>query len=265
MPAKASILEQILSAKRAEVAALKRSGRAPELRRLAEAAPAGRDFLAALRLCPGPAVIAEIKKTSPSRGRLGEGIEAADLARRYRAGGAAALSVLTDGPYFGGSLDDLVRARRAVDLPVLRKDFIIDPVQLHQAKTAGADAVLLIAAALEPELLADLHAESKALGLCPLVEVHAREELEPVLGLGPEVVGLNNRNLADLSVSLETSLRLRPLLPAGVLAVSESGISQPQDLARLRAGGLDAFLVGTALAGSADPTAALKRLIGAEG
>jgi len=264
VPDQASILERILAAKRAEVAALKRAGRAGELRRLAEAAPAGRDFLAALRRCPGPAVIAEIKKASPSSGRLGDGLEAAELARCYRAGGAAALSVLTDGPYFNGSLDDLVQARRAVDLPVLRKDFIIDPVQLHQARAAGADAVLLIAAALEPELLAGLYAEARGLGLCPLIEVHARVELEPVLRLEPEVVGLNNRNLADLSVSLETSLRLRPFLPAGVLAVSESGIREPQDVARLRAGGLDAFLIGTALVRSADPTAALRRLIGAE-
>ena len=185
------------------------------------------------------------------------GLDAAAQARAYAAGGAAACSVLTDGPFFGGSLADLARVRGAVQVPLLRKDFILHPAQIYQARLAGADALLLIAAALEPEQLAALYAEALALGLTPLIEVHAAQELPPVL------VGVNNRDLKTLAVDLGTCLRLRPLIPASTLVVAESGIRGPQDVARLQAGGLDAFLVGTLLMRASDPQAAVAALAAA--
>jgi len=222
--------------------------------------PAGRDLLSALKDCQGAAVIAEIKRASPSVGRLKESVEVRSLARAYEAGGAAALSVLTDGPFFSGSLGDLKEAGCAVELPILRKDFIIDASQLYQSKLAGADAVLLIAAALGPPLLEELFLEALDLGLNPLVEVHAREELDRVLDLNPALIGVNNRDLATLEVSLAACLELRGLIPPETLVVAESGIASPQDVARLRAGGIDAFLVGTTLMQADDPGAAVRRL-----
>ncbi|MFH1059512.1 MAG: indole-3-glycerol phosphate synthase TrpC, partial [Pseudomonadota bacterium] len=226
------------------------------------AAPPAKDFVAALAARP-IAVIAAIKKASPSAGAIRPGLNVPGQARAYAAGGAAALSVLTDAPFFGGSLADLAAARGAVDLPVLRKDFIIDPMQLHQARSAGADAALLIAAALTPEQLAALYAEALAVGLTPLIEVHAVKELGPVLELEPPLIGVNNRDLTTLEVDLATAERLRGIIPAHIPVVAESGISGPADVARLAAAGIRAFLVGTALMKSAEPTAALRALIGA--
>ncbi|MEW5912127.1 MAG: indole-3-glycerol phosphate synthase TrpC [Thermodesulfobacteriota bacterium] len=253
------VLRRILEQKQAEVAAL--AGRAPELRRLAADIPPPRDFLAALRARPGRAVIAEVKRASPSAGPLTAAVDPAAQAARYQNGGAAALSVLTDGPFFQGSLADLRQARAAVALPVLRKDFIIDPAQLYESRAAGADAVLLIAAALEPPQLKDLYQQAVGLGLAVLVEVHQETELVPALALNPPLVGVNNRDLRTMRVDLDTSLRLRPLIPAATTVVAESGIAGPEQVTRLRAGGLDAFLVGSHLMRAPDPAAALRALV----
>ena len=239
---------------------MKRKIHPAEARRQARRMPAGRDLLSALKDCPFAPIIAEIKRASPSAGRLKESVEVHSLAQAYRSGGAAALSVLTDGPFFSGSLGDLKEAKCAVDLPILRKDFIIDASQLYQSKLAGADAVLLIAAALNPSLLEELFLEALELGLSSLIEVHAREELDHVLTLSPALIGVNNRDLATMAVSLATCLELRALIPPETIVVAESGIASPQDVARLRAGGIDAFLVGTTLMQAGDPGAAVRRL-----
>jgi len=253
-------LARILAKKYEEVAELKSRVDRRDLKRQAEEAPPGRDFSAALRDCPRVPIIAEIKKASPSAGTIKSSVNVGRLAQEYQAGGAAALSVLTDQPFFGGSLADLAEARQAVNLPLLRKDFLIDPLQLYQARIAGADAVLLIVAALEPAQLAELFYEALELGLTPLVEVHREEEMAAALSLNPPLIGLNNRDLATLEVSLETCLRLRPLVTNGALVVGESGINEPADIARLRAAGLDAFLVGTALMRAVEPKALLAAL-----
>lgn len=260
-----TVLDKILAVKVDEVARLKAIGRSAELRAQAEAAGPGRNFLAALKDHPGRAIIAEIKKASPSAGVFQPARRVDDQARAYQAGGAACLSVLTDRQFFGGSPADLNLARQTVDLPILRKDFIIDPIQIHEAKAAGADAVLLIAAALEPGLLADLHALAGEVGLCPLVEVHEQNELDPVLGLKPDLIGINNRNLKTLQVSLDNFGRLRRLIPASTTVVAESGVTAPADLDRLEAEGAAAFLIGTTLMRSANPTTELIRLRGGEG
>ncbi|MFZ5587617.1 MAG: indole-3-glycerol phosphate synthase TrpC [Thermodesulfobacteriota bacterium] len=253
------VLGRILAAKVGEVAGL-RAGLDPQrLRAQALAAPPAMDFAAALMARP-IAIIAEIKKASPSAGAIRPGLNVAGQARAYAAGGAAALSVLTDAPFFGGSLADLAAARGAVGLPILRKDFIIDPLQLHQARLAGADAALLIAAALTPSQLADLFAEARAVGLTPLIEVHAEAELGPVLALDPPLVGVNNRDLASLAVDLATAERLRRIIPDHIPVVAESGVAGPADVARLAAAGIRAFLVGTALMRSPDPALALRAL-----
>jgi indole-3-glycerol phosphate synthase len=255
-----SVLNRIIDKKRLEVEALRAKTDPDDLKRRAGQSPPGRDFTAALRDCPRVPVIAEIKKASPSAGTLKQGIRVDQWAENYQAGGAAALSVVTDGPFFGGDLGDFEEARGAVDLPALRKDFIIDPIQLYQSKVAGADAVLLIVAALAPERLRDLFHEALDLGLTPLVEVHCREELDDALALDPPLIGINNRNLATLQVSLETCLALRPLIGPETLVVGESGIKGPEDIRTLRAGGIDAFLVGTTLMCAPDPCAMLNSL-----
>ncbi|MCF8033042.1 MAG: indole-3-glycerol phosphate synthase TrpC [Desulfarculaceae bacterium] len=263
-PDELGVLARILANKRQEVAALKAGNSLAELKAAAQDAPPARGFLASLRACASVPVIAEIKRRSPSRGELDPGGDVETRARDYARGGAAALSVLTDPLFFGGCLDDLSDARSAVALPALRKDFIIDPIQVHQARLAGADAVLLIAAALGRDELAELYGLARELGMDVLLEVHAEAELEPVLALEPSLVGVNNRNLKTLAVRLETSLELRRLIPPGVTVVAESGISGPEQVRLLRQGGLDAFLVGTSLMQAPDPAAALSVLVGAE-
>lgn len=253
-------LARMLAVKAQEVRALHARPDAAELRAQALAMAPGRDFLAALRARPGAAIIAEVKKASPSLGDINPTADPAAQARLYAAGGAAACSVLCDASYFKGSLADLAAVRAAVDLPLLAKDFHIDELQLAAARLAGADAALLIAAALSPQRLAALHAEALALGLTPLVEVHAAEELPAALALNPPLIGVNNRNLDTLKVDVQTAARLRPMIPAHVLTVAESGVSGPADVARLRAAGLDAFLVGGALMAAADPLAACAAL-----
>ncbi|MEK7848136.1 MAG: indole-3-glycerol phosphate synthase TrpC, partial [Chloroflexota bacterium] len=230
---------------------------AAELALMAEAAPPPRDFLTALHRAPFT-VIAEIKRASPSKGWLCRELSAPDLARRYERGGAAALSVLTAPQFFHGSPDDLVAARAAVSLPVLGKDFILEERQVYEARLWGADAVLLIAAILAPGELAHLMGVAGSLGMAALVETHRQTEVEAALGAGAWLVGINNRNLEDFRVDPGTTLRLLPLIPAGVTVVSESGISSPEDIRRRREAGVRACLVGEALVTATDPGAALR-------
>lgn len=257
----ADFLRRVVAAKRAEIEALRaaaaaagavgvppRAGRAP-----------GR-LLDALR-APGLSAIAEIKRKSPSRGALRPGADPAALARAYAGAGAAAISVLTDGPFFGGSLDDLRAVRAAVDLPLLRKDFVLDPLQVREAAAAGADAVLLIARLLDDGALARLAAEAAACGLDVLVEIHDADELARARRVPGAALGINSRDLDDLSVDLDRALRLGAALPADRVRVAESGIGGPADAARVRAAGFHAMLVGTALMRSADPGAALAALL----
>jgi len=258
----AAILEKIVAAKRQEVARAKTLCPEAELRgRLADAPPL-RDFLAALSV-PGPIrLIAEVKKASPSKGVIRADFRPVQVAETYRQHGAACLSVLTDGPYFQGSLEDLRQVRAAVDLPVLRKDFVIDPYQVIEARAAGADAVLLIAECLDDEALASLHSSILSLGMTSLVELYDEENLRRVLALGARVVGINNRNLRTFEVDLNHTLRMKARIPADRLVVGESGIRTRADVERLEAAGVHAILVGEALMASRDIGAAVDRLLG---
>lgn len=214
---------------------------------------------------PGVSIIAEVKRASPSRGALNMGLEPGSLALDYARGGADALSVLTEETRFHGSLADLAAVRSALDgagqaLPLLRKDFIVDAYQLLEARLAGADAVLLIVAALDDATLARLHQEALDLGLTPLIEVHHADELPRALALAPALVGINNRDLRDFSVSLDTTRRLRPLIPRPCLVVSESGIHAPEQMRALAALEVDAALIGESLVTASDPVATLRAL-----
>jgi indole-3-glycerol phosphate synthase len=255
----ATVLERIVSETRAEVQRRKQRTPLDELQGHGEPAARGGRFRDAL-LGEGIGVIAEFKRRSPSAGALREDPDVHEVVDAYRRGGAVAVSVLTEGPNFGGSLEDLRAARRACPLPLLRKDFVVDAYQLHEALAAGADAVLLIVAALSPEQLAALHARARALGLDALVEVHDRAELDRALDAGAEIVGVNNRDLRDFSVDLQRTERLLGHVPAGVCVVSESGISTPDQLRRLHGRGVQAVLVGESLMRAADPAAALAEL-----
>jgi indole-3-glycerol phosphate synthase len=234
-------------------------------RRAVEHRPRG--WAAALRRksAIAPAVIAEIKKASPSKGLIRADFDVEWLARRYEAGGAAALSVLTDEPYFQGSLRNLELASAAVALPCLRKDFMIDEYQIVEARAHRADAILLIAAALDDTDLKRLAQSARGLELSVLVEVHTADELDRVLDAlgetGADAIGVNNRNLKTFEVRLETSLELASRIPASVVRVAESGIATPEDMARLRAAGFEAFLIGESLMRQSDPGAALANLI----
>jgi indole-3-glycerol phosphate synthase len=252
-----TILDEILERKRAEVAALSEA----ELRARAADAPPTRGFAAALESGERPRVIAEFKRRSPSKGAIREGAEPGAIARDYAAAGAAALSVLTDADFFGGSLADLCAARAACALPVIRKDFTIDPRQVLEARCAGADAVLLIVAALDDASLAALHACALELGLDALVEVHTEEELDRAHAIGPRLVGINNRDLNSFKTDVAVTRRLLPRA-GGVTVVSESGIDDPAVLRALQDEGVDAFLVGEALMREPDPGAALRTLRG---
>lgn len=210
-------------------------------------------------------LIAEIKRASPSRGWLRPDLDPAALAQAYAQSGAAAISVLTEPAFFRGSLADLASVRGAVELPVLCKDFILDPYQVYEARAWGADAILLIVAALGlPELKALLEL-ARGLGMSALVEVHQAEEVERALAAGASLIGINNRNLVDFGVDLNTSLRLRPLIPPDIPVVSESGIRTAQDVQHLKAAGVNAILVGEALVTSPDPGAKIKELLGTHG
>jgi indole-3-glycerol phosphate synthase len=211
---------------------------------------------------PGLQGIAEFKRRSPSAGALREDPDLRAIAAAYERGGARAISVLTEGPHFEGSLQDLRAARAACDLPLLRKDFIVDPYQLHEALAAGADAVLLIVAALDRAALGELHRQARALDLDVLVEVHDRAELDRALELEVDLIGINNRDLRDFTVDVGRTLELLADIPAGVTVVSESGIAQPEQLSELQSRGVHAVLVGESLMRAEDPQAALIALRG---
>ncbi len=214
---------------------------------------------------PGIAVIAEFKRRSPSAGTLREAADLGEIVGAYARGGASALSVLTEGPSFGGSLDDLRAARERCELPILRKDFVVEEYQLLEARAAGADAVLLIVAALATDDLARLHDGARALGLDVLVEVHDRGEVDRALGVGAQLIGINNRDLRDFTVDVARTMLLRSAIPAGIAVVSESGIGNAEQLRQLEAEGVDAVLVGESLMRAADPARALCELTGAGG
>jgi indole-3-glycerol phosphate synthase len=262
------ILERIVAVKREEVAAAKASRGLAALRHDAAAQGATRDFVGSLRarIAAGRAgVIAEIKKASPSKGLLREDFAPAEIAASYERHGAACLSVLTDERFFQGSAEHLRQARAACDLPVLRKDFIIDEYQVLQARAMGADCILLIAACLDDGQMAELEACAAGLGMAVLVEVHDAGELQRALRLSPvdrraPLLGINNRNLRSFEVSLDTTLGLLPQLPADRLPVTESGILSADDVARMRGAGVNAFLVGEAFMRAADPGRALAAL-----
>ena len=224
-------------------------------------APPVRPFAAALARAGRVNVVGEHKRRSPSRGAIREDLRPADVARGYAAAGAAALSVLTDEAFFGGRLEHLQEARAATALPALRKDFVLDPWQVWEARAAGADAVLLIVAALADSDLAALLAVALEAGVDALVEVHDRAELDRALAAGALLVGVNSRDLRTLAVSLDTALALAPAIPDDVVAVAESGIRTGADVRRLREAGFDAFLVGEHLMASPDPGEALRRLL----
>jgi len=258
------ILSRIVAVKREEVAAGRRARDLAGVRRDAETGGPTRDFAGALqaRVAAGAAaVIAEIKKASPSKGVLRADFRPAEIAASYERHGAAGLSVLTDAPFFQGSAAALAAARAASALPALRKDFIVDPWQVFESRAIGADAILLIAAVLADAELADFEAQELALGMSVLVEVHDELELERALRLRTPLVGINNRNLRTFEVSLETTLAMLPRVPAGRLVVTESGILVPGDVSRMRAAGVHAFLVGEAFMRAADPGAALAQLV----
>lgn len=253
------ILAEIVEHKKLEAADL--HARAAILEQEAhERKSAVRPFAEALKRAQ-PAIIAEIKKASPSKGVLAPNFHPAFIAHAYEQGGAACLSVVSDKPYFQGSLHDLEAARAAVTLPVLRKDFVIDKVQVLEAAAHGADAILLIAALLELDELEHFRELASSLGMASLVEVHDQEELRKAADSGAEIIGVNNRDLESFEVSLDTSLRLSYLMPASALRVSESGISTRADIELLRGAGFEAFLIGESLMRSPDATAALKELV----
>lgn len=257
-----SVLDAIFAHKREQVARRQQELPLAAVQAAAARAVAPLDFCAALHTAQhAPALIAEVKFASPSRGILLADVDPVSLARCYAENGAAAISVLTDKKYFCGRLDYLRRIRAALpNMPLLRKDFICDPYQVYEARAAGADAILLIAAGLTADQLSGLHTLSQDLGMAALVEVHNAAESDLALACQPSLVGINNRDLRDFSVSLETTLRLRPLLPPNVTVVAESGIHTPADIARLQEANVHAILVGEALVTAADVAAKVREM-----
>ena len=254
------ILRRILATKRTEVEAARAAVPLAEIERRARAAAAPRDFAGALRakIAAGkPAVIAEINRASPSKGLLRDPFEPAAIARSYAAAGAACLSVLTDRGYFQGAPEHLVEARAACALPVLRKDFVVEPYQVYEARALGADCILLIAAAVAAGDMRGLERIAHELGMAVLVEVHDALELESALTLRTPLLGINNRDLRTFETRLEATLGLLPRVPSDKLVVTESGILAPEDVKRMRAAGVSAFLVGEALMRSPEPGKAL--------
>ncbi len=260
--AKPSVLDEILAGVREDVA--RRQDQVPleRIRELAAAAPPPLDAYAALRR-PGVAVVAEVKRSSPSKGRLAEIADPSDLASDYAAGGARAISVLTEGRWFGGSLDDLAAVRAAVDVPVLRKDFVVSSYQVHEARAHGADLVLLIVAALEQKVLVGLLERIESLGMTALVEVHDEEEADRALEAGAQVIGVNARDLRTLEVDRSVFERIAPGLPSSVVKIAESGVRGPHDLIRYASAGADAVLVGEGLVTQKSPQEAVAELVNA--
>jgi indole-3-glycerol phosphate synthase len=254
----ATYLDRILAAHRARAATDDRAMAPLVAEARAQSLPRG--FAAALRDAEGLAVIAEVKRRSPSKGDLAADVDPAALAQAYEQGGAACLSVLTDSEFFGGSPDDLRAARSATRLPVLRKDFTVSPADVCDARIMGADAVLLIAAALDDDELADLHTLALDINLDVLVEVHDEAELDRALAAGAHLVGVNQRDLVTFEVDYERAVRVGAAIPPSVVRVAESGVRGPDDAAALAAAGFDAVLVGELLVTSGDPAAAVGRL-----
>jgi indole-3-glycerol phosphate synthase len=255
-----SVLDEILQGVRADLADRQRSVSLEQLKDMARRAPSPLDAYAALK-AEGVSVIAEVKRASPSRGAMAAIDDPAALAADYEAGGAAVISVLTEQRRFGGSLDDLSAVRRAVQVPVLRKDFVVSAYQLWEARAYGADLVLLIVAALEQSALVSLVERAVSIGLLPLVEVHADDELDRAVDAGATVIGVNARNLATLEVDRSVFTRLAPRVPDGIVKIAESGVRGPHDLLAYAASGADAVLVGESLVTEKDPRAAVADLV----
>jgi indole-3-glycerol phosphate synthase len=258
------VLDGILAATREEVARRREAVPLAELRRDGTPHDGRGRFMAAIER-PGLSLIAEHKRRSPSAGPIREGASVQDVVGAYERGGAAALSILTDGPHFGGSLEDLRRAREACALPILRKDFIVDAYQLHESVAAGADAILLIVAALDDEALAELHALALGLGLAALIEVHGEAELSRAVAAQASLIGINNRDLRTMDVDPGRALRLLGRVPGGVPSVVESGLRDRAQLDQVGAAGADAVLVGEALMRASDIEAACRALTGGAG
>ena len=256
----ASVLDEILAGVRDDVAARAEAVPLEEIRERAAAAPAPKDALAALR-APGVGVIAEVKRRSPSKGALADIPDPADLAKEYAAGGACCVSVLTEGRHFGGNLDDLAAVREAIDVPVLRKDFVVSSYQIHEARAYGADLVLLIVAALEQNVLIGLLERIESLGMTPLVEVHTEAEADRALDAGAKVIGVNARDLRTLEVDRSAFERIAPCLPGKVVKIAESGVRGPHDLIRYAGAGADAVLVGEGLVTQKSPRDAVAELV----
>lgn len=255
----ATILDEIVANKRQEVASLRESTSLVSLKSQIRDLPAVRGFTEAL-CAHKPAVIAEIKRASPSKGLIREDFQPVDIAQSYERSGATCLSVLTDSKYFQGSTDILVSARQTVDLPVLRKDFIVDEYQIFESRVLPADCVLLIVAALETKQLDEFYALAKSLGLDVLVEVHDEEELSQAIDIGATLIGVNNRNLKTFKTDLGVTERLAATVPEDSILVSESGIHTKDDVRRVQACGVNAFLVGEAFMRQRDPGRALEEL-----
>jgi indole-3-glycerol phosphate synthase len=255
------ILDRILAHKYSEVAQRRSSMPIEQLRERALAQTPPCDFSGALKQARRPALIAECKKASPSKGVLRPEYDPVQLARTYAENGAAALSVLTDEKFFQGAVSDLIMAREAAGLPILRKDFIVDCYQVYEARAVGADAVLLIVAALRIDQLQELHQQIVELGMTALVEVHDEAEVDIALRIAPRLIGVNNRNLHDFSVDLQTTARLRKCIPVDIALVAESGIHTADDVSRVRDMGVDAILVGEALVTAKDVGAKVRELV----
>ncbi|HEU4658981.1 MAG TPA: indole-3-glycerol phosphate synthase TrpC [Capillimicrobium sp.] len=259
-----NVLARIVDSTRHDVERRRREVPIAELEQRLAARGHDRPFSEALT-GPGVSIIAEHKRRSPSAGPIREGASVEEIVSAYERGGAAALSVLTEGQHFGGTLDDLVVARSVTSLPILRKDFIVDPYQVYETAAAGADALLLIVAALEYDDMARLYAEARSLDLDVLVEVHDEEELEAALELDADVIGINNRNLSDFTVDLNRTFELLSDVPAGKIVVSESGMYERAQLEELERVGVDAVLIGETLMRAPDPEVALRELCGGGG
>jgi len=256
-------LDALVDATREALERRKREHPLSELQAQVETGREGRPFAEALSR-PGTSLIAEHKRRSPSAGAIREGTSCADVVRAYERGGAAAISVLTEEAHFGGSLADLREARAATELPLLRKDFSVDPYQLYEAKLAGADAVLLVVGSLDPSELASLYGQARELDLDAIVEIHDDDELERALELDCDVIGINNRNLEDFSVDIQRTFDLLADVPAGKVVVSESGIHHRGQIDELEQVGVDAVLIGEALMRASDPEAAVRELTHSE-
>jgi indole-3-glycerol phosphate synthase len=256
------ILHDILTRKKERLAELRKRSIQKELEKGVVSAPEPRDFFSSLKYGEKPAIIAEIKKASPSAGQIRSDFAVSKIATSYERAGAAAISVITEEDFFEGRLEYLKEARGAVSLPILCKDFIIDPIQVLTARAAGADGLLLIAAILPQSTLTELLAMASQMAMACLVEVHDEVELSRVLETEARLIGINNRDLRTFQVSLDNTLRLRPKIPSNRLVVSESGIQTRSDLQSLAAAGVDAVLVGTSLMRAEDPEAKLRELLG---